>query len=357
MSTPTAVDLELRGLEKSYGETLAVKALDLNVAAGEFLALLGPSGCGKTTTLRMIAGFVQPSAGTIRLKGRDITAMPPHKRNTGMVFQSYALFPHMTVRKNIEFGLRSHRVERKEAERRARDALELVDLRGFEDRLPRELSGGQQQRVAVARVLALKPSLLLFDEPLSNLDAKLRIQMRYEIRRLQREVGVTALFVTHDQEEAMTMADRIVVMNEGSVEQIGSPGDIYDHPTTRFVADFIGSTNLFEGEVIAAGGSPVFRTRAGVDIMLPRDVGHRGACAISVRPEKIDVRGLDESVGLAGRICSAIQLGAVMEYLIMLSSGEIVKAHEQRRSETKPRPVGVDVRVSWMPSSAVLLPR
>ena len=217
-------DLELRGVTKRYdgGGAPAVDAIDLRVESGEFIALLGPSGCGKTTTLRMVAGFVVPSAGRILLRGVDITDIPPHRRDMGMVFQSYALFPHMTVRGNIEFGLHSHKVGKEETARRVARALGLVGLSAFEKRYPRELSGGQQQRVAVARVLALDPKLLLFDEPLSNLDAKLRGQMRHEIRKLQKEVGVTTLFVTHDQDEAMTMADRVVVLNQGRIEQIGT---------------------------------------------------------------------------------------------------------------------------------------
>ena len=216
-------DLELIGLTKTYGSGAAVDNLNLSVAAGELVAFLGPSGCGKTTTLRMVAGFVEPTGGTIRVQGRDITGLAPNKRDMGMVFQSYALFPHMTVARNIAFGLHARRVRRSEVAPRVAAALDLVGLSGMEDRYPRQLSGGQQQRVALARVLALRPKLLLFDEPLSNLDAKLRVQMRHEIRRLQKEVGITALFVTHDQEEAMTIADRIVVINAGRIEQAGRP--------------------------------------------------------------------------------------------------------------------------------------
>ncbi len=236
-------DLELIGLTKTYGSGAAVDNLNLSVAAGELVAFLGPSGCGKTTTLRMVAGFVEPTGGTIRVQGRDITGLAPNKRDMGMVFQSYALFPHMTVARNIAFGLHARRVGRSEVAPRVAAALDLVGLSGMEDRYPRQLSGGQQQRVALARVLALRPKLLLFDEPLSNLDAKLRVQMRHEIRRLQKEVGITALFVTHDQEEAMDLADQIVVMSHGQVEQVGGARELYDNPANEFVMTFVGEVN------------------------------------------------------------------------------------------------------------------
>src|SRR5262245_9044803 len=239
--------LELQHLTKRYENFTAVREVNLDVAEGEFLVLLGPSGCGKTTTLRMVAGFITPTAGMIRLGGKDITVLPPWKRNTGLVFQSYALFPHMSVAQNVAFGLDMRKVPKPEIETRVKEALKLVRLEGLSERLPRQLSGGQQQRVALARALAIRPDLLLLDEPLSNLDAKLREQVRIEIKELQRKLGITTVMVTHDQEEALTVADRLVVMSEGSVRQIGTQRDLYERPADRFVAGFVGRSSLLTG--------------------------------------------------------------------------------------------------------------
>ncbi len=236
--------LQLASLTKRFGALTAVDAIDLTVAPGEFVTLLGPSGCGKTTTLNMIAGFIAPDAGTIRLQGRSVESLPPFRRDLGLVFQDYALFPHMTVAENVGFGLRMRRVPREAIARRVAEALDLVQLRGLDERRPLQLSGGQRQRVALARALVIRPAMLLLDEPLSNLDLKLREEMRVEISALQRQLGIATVFVTHDQGEALTMSDRIAVMREGRVEQIGTPGDIYERPSTRFVAGFIGTANL-----------------------------------------------------------------------------------------------------------------
>ena len=237
----------LNGLGKRYGDFHAVREVSLTIADGEFLVLLGPSGCGKTTTLRMIAGFIEPTAGHVRLGGSDVTLLPPWKRNAGMVFQSYALFPHLTVAQNVAFGLEMRKLPRADIDRRVEEALALVRLGGYGGRLPRQLSGGQQQRVALARALAIRPDVLLLDEPLSNLDAKLRQEVRVEIRELQRQLGLTTVMVTHDQEEALTMADRLVVMNEGSVRQVGSQRDLYERPADRFVAGFVGRSTFLAG--------------------------------------------------------------------------------------------------------------
>jgi putative spermidine/putrescine transport system ATP-binding protein len=239
--------LQLSSLTKRFGAMTAVDALDLVVAQGEFVTLLGPSGCGKTTTLNMIAGFLTPDAGSISLQGRAVQSLPPFRRDLGLVFQDYALFPHMTVAENVGFGLRMRRVARDEIERRVAEALELVQLSGLGERRPLQLSGGQRQRVALARALVIRPAMLLLDEPLSNLDLKLREEMRVEISALQRRLGIATVFVTHDQGEALTMSDRIAVMREGHVEQIGTPADIYERPATRFVAGFIGAANLVDG--------------------------------------------------------------------------------------------------------------
>ncbi|TAJ42231.1 MAG: ABC transporter ATP-binding protein [Reyranella sp.] len=242
--------LSLEGLTKKFGAHLAVDGLSLDVEKGEFIALLGPSGCGKTTTLQMIAGFVDPTAGAIRLEGRDLLAIKPAKRGLGIVFQSYALFPHMTVAENVAFGLEMQGVAAAERTKRVTETLELVGLAAFSGRFPRQMSGGQQQRVALARALVIRPNILLLDEPLSNLDAKLREEMQIELRQIQRTVGTTTILVTHDQAEAMALSDRIVVMNQGRAEQIGPPHEAYERPATPFVANFLGKTNLVNGATV-----------------------------------------------------------------------------------------------------------
>ena len=352
----TAHDLELRDLSKSYGESLVVNGVNLALGKGEMVALLGPSGCGKTTTLRMVAGFVEPSAGRILLDGADITDIQASRRDTGMVFQSYALFPHMTVRRNVEFGLRCRQVPEQELRRRAGEALEMVGLAALEARYPRQLSGGQQQRVALARVLVLRPKLLLFDEPLSNLDAKLRVQMRQEIRRLQQEVGITALFVTHDQDEASTIADRIAVMNQGRLEQAGTPADIYHHPATRFVADFIGTSNLIEGRVVSAQrGSVVFEGDSGAVFQAVGDAsaGLRGA--LCIRPEKIDLVAADAADARPATVTRAVRIGGLMEYAIVLADGTELIVQEQLRHGVAAHAPGETVGVVLRPEHARVL--
>ena len=245
--------LDIAGLAKRYGDFYAVRDVSLGIRDGEFLVLLGPSGCGKTTTLRMVAGFIEPTAGHVKLGGSDVTLLPPWKRNAGMVFQSYALFPHLNVAQNVAFGLEMRKLAKADIERRVEETLALVRLGGYGARLPRQLSGGQQQRVALARALAIRPDVLLLDEPLSNLDAKLRQEVRVEIRELQRQLGLTTVMVTHDQEEALTMADRLVVMNEGTVHQVGTQRDLYERPADRFVAGFVGRTTFLSGSVRRRG--------------------------------------------------------------------------------------------------------
>ncbi|MGE0752345.1 MAG: ABC transporter ATP-binding protein [Variibacter sp.] len=346
-------DLQLRGLRKAYGATVAVENLDLDVRDGEMVAFLGPSGCGKTTTLRMVAGFVAPTAGTISVGGRDITDLPPNRRDMGMVFQSYALFPHMTVRGNVAFGLKARHVPAMEIPSRIAGALKLVGLSGFEERYPRELSGGQQQRVALARVLALRPKLLLFDEPLSNLDAKLRVQMRHEIRSLQKDVGITSLFVTHDQEEAMTIADRIVVMNEGRIEQSGAPTEIYDAPRTRFVADFIGTANLIAGRVVDGR----FRSSRGFDFPLPDGPVPQGSeIVLSLRPEKIDIASAERADGITAKVARVTKLGSLVEYLVTLPSGDSLVVQRPNRAGSGEYAEGERVGLSWLRQDARLLP-
>src|SRR5829696_5360091 len=276
--------LDIEKLGKRYGDFHAVRDVSLSVDDGEFLVLLGPSGCGKTTTLRMVAGFIEPTAGHVKLAGADVTLLPPWKRNAGMVFQSYALFPHLTVAQNVAFGLEMRKLPRPDIERRVDEALALVRLGGFGARLPRQLSGGQQQRVALARALAIRPDVLLLDEPLSNLDAKLRQEVRVEIRELQRQLGLTTVMVTHDQEEALTMADRLVVMNEGSVHQVGTQRDLYERPADRFVAGFVGRTTFLAGTVEAPGR---FRTDGGLGLAIVGDT--TGKAALSLRPERLEI--------------------------------------------------------------------
>ena len=346
------IDLALKNLTKAYGSSLAVNDINLDIEAGELVAFLGPSGCGKTTTLRMVAGFIEPTSGAILVQGKDITNLKPNHRDMGMVFQSYALFPHMTVDKNVAFGLIARGAPSADIPARVAAALELVGLKGFGSRYPKQLSGGQQQRVALARVLALKPKLLLFDEPLSNLDAKLRVQMRHEIRQLQKEVGITSLFVTHDQEEAMTIADRIAVMNNGRIDQIGSPSDIYDHPQTRFVADFIGTSNLFDGQIEGAA----FVTKAGLSIPhIAPSATDRAAIVFAVRPEKIEMSSPQDQSPLSGTVTRLTKLGSLIEYAVALPSGETFLVHQQDRTGIQQRSLGEPVSLSWRAADSRLL--
>jgi len=341
--------LDIQGLAKRYGDFYAVREVSLSIKDGEFLVLLGPSGCGKTTTLRMVAGFIEPTAGHVKLAGNDVTTLPPWKRNAGMVFQSYALFPHMTVAENVAFGLEMRKLPKADIARRVEEALSLVRLSGLGGRLPRQLSGGQQQRVALARALAIRPDVLLLDEPLSNLDAKLRQEVRVEIRELQRQLGLTTVMVTHDQEEALTMADRLVVMNEGSVMQVGSQRDLYERPADRFVAGFVGRTTFLAGAIEAPGR---FRTEGGLAIACSG--GQPGPATLSLRPERLEIdaagqAGLDNS--LAGTVEFVSYLGALTDIHVRLSpSDRLVVQIANREGGFSPE-VGQPVHVGW-PASA-----
>ena len=304
--------IQLEGLTKTFvGNVAAVSSVTMQVRQGEMLSLLGPSGCGKTTTLRMIAGFEQPSGGQIRIAGRDVTGVPVERRGLGMVFQTYALFPHLTVFENVAFGLRLRRRDTAQIKEAVQTALGRVGLDGFDSRMPRQLSGGQQQRVSLARALVVEPSVLLLDEPLSNLDLKLREQLRDEIRMIQRATGLTALYVTHDQGEAMAMSDRVAVMRAGRIEQIGPPREIYERPATTFVARFIGQSNLLDGEVDPA--TRLFRSRAGVSFRVEKVPERAGPWSLSIRPESLrptsdSAASPDEAV-FVGQVVDAVYLG------------------------------------------------
>jgi spermidine/putrescine transport system ATP-binding protein len=321
--------LELHGLEKRFEDVTAVDAISLDVAAGEFFSLLGPSGCGKTTTLRMIAGFERPTGGEILLDGTDLAAVPPDRRNVNTVFQSYALFPHLDVLDNVAFGMRYQKVARKERERRAKEALELVELGELASRRPHQLSGGQQQRVALARALVLRPSVLLLDEPLGALDAKIRRQLRLELKSLQEEVGTTFVFVTHDQEEALSMSDRIAVMNGGRVDQVGTPRQVYENPATLFVADFLGVANVMQAEAIGANGAGC-RVRVGEFELLAGcgELRTRGAASVVIRPERLEVipHGERGENCLPGMIDRTVFVGSNLQVMVRLVTGEVVQA-------------------------------
>jgi putative spermidine/putrescine transport system ATP-binding protein len=337
--------LDIQNLTKRYGDFHAVRDVSLSVADGEFLVLLGPSGCGKTTTLRMVAGFIEPTSGVVKLGGGDVTLLPPWKRNTGMVFQSYALFPHLTVGQNVAFGLEMRKLPRTDIDKRVDEALALVRLAGFGARLPRQLSGGQQQRVALARALAIRPDVLLLDEPLSNLDAKLRQEVRVEIRELQRQLGLTTVMVTHDQEEALTMADRLVVMNEGTVHQVGTQRDLYERPADRFVAGFVGRTTFLGGTVEGPGS---FRTEGGLRLAIAD--GTLGKAALSLRPERLEIgpgalTGLDND--LSGTVEFVSYLGAQIDIHVRLSPADRLVVQTANRAGGFAPEVGQTVHVGW----------
>jgi putative spermidine/putrescine transport system ATP-binding protein len=342
--------LELDRLSKRYGEFVAVRDVTLDVVEGEFLVLLGPSGCGKTTTLRMIAGFIEPSGGAVRIGGQDITAQPPWKRNTGLVFQSYALFPHLTVNQNVGFGLEMRKVPQAEIGERTAEALRLVRLDHLGERLPRQLSGGQQQRVALARALVFRPDVLLLDEPLSNLDAKLRHEVRVEIRELQRQLGLTTVMVTHDQEEALTMADRLVVMSEGSVRQVGTQRDLYERPADRFVAGFVGRSTFIDGQVRDKG---LFHTDGGLSFRC--DGAADGNATLALRPERLSIaaapiQGADNCVG--GTVEFVSYLGAQIDIHVRISPQERLVAQIANRAGDFTPHVGDQVYVGWSRTDA-----
>jgi putative spermidine/putrescine transport system ATP-binding protein len=319
------MEIELRNLAKSYGSAQAVRDLSFSLNKGEMIALLGPSGCGKTTTLRMVAGFIRPTSGQILVRGQDITTLPPHKRDSGLVFQNYALFPHMTVTENIAFGLKRRGVQSGELRTRIAAIIEKLKLTGLESRYPRQLSGGQQQRVAVARALVINPAILLLDEPFSNLDAKLRENTGFELRRIQQELGLTSIFVTHDQHEAMSIADKIAVMHQGVIEQIGTATEIYEKPRTRFVADFIGKANFLKA-VIEDPAAGLIRLSAVPDLSLKVSgwsLPQRGdVVEVMVRPENISLRKGAHEGGIHAVVDVLSYQGASAHLILQLAGGE-----------------------------------
>ena len=357
--------IQLRELYKYFGETPAVNGVSLDVRDGEFLTLLGPSGCGKTTTLRMIGGFEHPTSGSIFISGQEMGDRPPYRRPVNTVFQNYALFPHMTVGQNVSYGLEMSGVPKAERQQRVTQALEMVRLPHVENRKPSELSGGQQQRVALARALVNRPSVLLLDEPLGALDLKLRKAMQLELKQLNREVGATFVYVTHDQEEALTMSDRIAVMNEGQILQLGPPEEIYERPRTRFVADFIGQTNFLDVTVREASGDTAVIELPGVGAMRvrrPADGPTSGPAVLAIRPEKIAL--LEDLPGgvpagwnqLIGRLEEIVYVGTFTHYVVALPQGQIVTVHRQNRAvgEGEHR-MGEELTLVFDPAVAALL--
>ncbi len=360
------IDVRLVDVTKRFGpDVVAVDHINLEVRDGEFFSLLGPSGCGKTTTLRMIGGFEQPTSGLIELQGQDVTWLPPYRRNVNTVFQNYALFPHLSIYENVAFGLRRRRVPDREIRARVAEMLRLVELPGYEKRRPSQISGGQAQRVALARALINRPAVLLLDEPLGALDLKLRKQMQVELKRIQQEVGITFIYVTHDQEEAMTMSDRIAVMSAGHYEQLGTPEELYEHPTTKFVAGFLGVSNMLRGTRRGDDGSyAVVEVVGGGLLRVPRERlnGHPDV-ELGVRPEKIrlvagDAPARERMNCLRGRIADASYMGVSTQYIVRVGDETTLTVYEQNVERTEAgslhRP-GDAVGLSWTPEHTFVI--
>ena len=352
------VAVELAGITKRFGQFVAVDDLTLDIYEGEFFSLLGPSGCGKTTTLRMIAGFEEPTEGGISVAGDPVRGVPPYRRPVNTVFQSYAIFPHLNVFDNVAFGLRRAGVKGEELRGRVIDACEMVQLSGFEKRKPNMLSGGQQQRVALARALVNRPKVLLLDEPLGALDLKLRKEMQLYLKDLQHEVGITFIYVTHDQEEALTMSDRIAVMSDGKVQQVATPPTLYERPNNRFVADFIGQTNVFSGTVDSVDGDRVTLATASGEkveaITGEAEVGVGEAAHAAVRPEKVRFGGQGDNV-LTVKIHQIVYLGVSTQYIADLPGGEKLVLYQQNTTEEGHPEIGEEARVSWDARNCLIL--
>lgn len=357
------MSVELENITVEYGNAAVVNNVSLKVREKELLTLLGPSGCGKTTTLNIIAGLLKPKKGRVYLDGQDITDLPPYSRGISMVFQNYALFPHKSVFDNIRFGLKMRGVGREESEKKVREVLELVKLREYEKRMPHQLSGGEQQRVALARAIVIDPKVLLLDEPLSNLDAKMRMHMRTELKNIQRRIGVTAIYVTHDQAEALIMSDHVAVMNKGEILQVGGPKEIYEKPKTKFVADFIGEINFMEANIEGiTDDSLIISVDLGFTLSLTKDKfagepSQRERVLICIRPEHLSLLDETESPGhvcLVGNIVDVHYVGASVRYLVQLGSGETIRVRETYSNQTL-RCVNERVRVKITPSLVSLL--
>lgn len=362
MTAPPATDLSLEDVSRRFGNVVALDRTNLQVRQGELISLLGPSGCGKTTTLRIIAGFETPDTGCVRVGGRDLAGLPPNRRGLGMVFQDYSLFPHMTVGGNVGFGLVMARRPRAEIEKRVADALQLVHLDGFDSRYPNQLSGGQQQRVALARALVTNPSVLLLDEPLAALDKNLREAMQFELRRIQKTLGITTVMVTHDQEESLTLSDRIAVMNHGRVLQIGTPREIYESPRTKFVSEFLGTANLFEGRVVDVESGGVARVAIGADgmtIRAPAPADKRPNIALGVRPEKIALATtpIDKGNAIEAEIVGHVFRGTYHAYEIRLRGIAMpIFVYQQAKSRHGDRVYGPGEKVwaAWDPDESIV---
>ncbi len=346
-------DVRLEGVTKRFDDVLAVDSLTLEIAGGSFFALLGPSGCGKTTTLRMIGGFEEPTAGAIFLGEREVSSLPPYKRDVNTVFQSYALFPHLSIFENVAFGLRRRGGRGQDVKRRVGEMLEIVGLEGLERRKPRQLSGGQQQRIALARALVNRPRVLLLDEPLGALDLKLRKQMQLELKSIQHDVEITFVHVTHDQEEAMTMADRIAIMNGGRIEQLGTPTDLYEQPRTAFVAGFLGASNLIPATVTRPDA---VRLDGGPELEVPADVlrGRSGRVAVGIRPEKIELDAPGEGM-LEGRVVETAYIGVATQYVVETACGRITVYVQNARPGAGSASPGDRLAVGWSPESTFVV--
>ena len=363
-------DVRLDRVTKRFGDVTAVDDLSLSIEQGEFFALLGPSGCGKTTTLRMIGGFEEVTTGTVYLGGADVTELPPFKRNVNTVFQNYALFPHLDVYENIAFGLRRRRVPEGEVRGQVKFMLKLVDLPGYEKRRPNQLSGGQQQRVALARALINSPQVLLLDEPLGALDLKLRKQMQVELKRIQSEIGITFIFVTHDQEEAMTMSDRIAVMREGGIEQLGRPEELYERPASSFVAGFLGVSNLLDGEVVGRHGELVdIQLADGTLVRAPAAASNGNThVRVGVRPEKLRVtsshteapRSVEDTNALEGTVLDASYIGVSTQYIVQTADGHKLTVYAQNLETSGASEAladGQTVQLTWKPQHTFVIAR
>ncbi len=356
------MDIKLSGVTKRFNKFEALSRVDLEIKDGELFTLLGPSGCGKTTTLRLIAGFYIPDEGKIYFGGNEVQDIPTSKRKIGMVFQNYALWPHMTVFRNVAYGLQFKHVAKSDWPKLVNEALLKVGLTGYENRYPGQLSGGQQQRVALARALALNPDVLLLDEPLSNLDAKIRGSVRAEIRKLQQALGITTIYVTHDQEEALTLSDRIGIMNEGKLVQIGSPHEMYEKPVCRFVADFIGTNNLISGTVKSITGGWVYveTTEGLLTGMSNYDCKTGDKCTVSFRPENVHVMGKADEGNfdnvLGGKVSFASYMGNTLRYEVEQASGALIKADIKNPLGYKEMAWGTEVKVGFQKASALVIP-